>query len=71
MGRILHREIYSKVFRKFGWQQCHGTTSTTISRVVAEIKSRKVEEGNQQFENECIECSKVQWESNKNKICFQ
>ena len=27
-------------------------TSTTISRVVAEIKSRKVEEGNQQLEDE-------------------
>ena len=36
-----------------------GTTSTTISRVVAEIKSRKVEEANHQFENECAECSKV------------
>ena len=48
-----------------------GTTYTTTSRVVAEIKSRKVEEGNQQFENECTECSKVQWESNQNKICFQ
>ena len=28
-------------------------TSTTISRVVVEIKLRKVEEGDQQFENEC------------------
>ena len=46
------------------------TTSTAILRVVAEIKSRKVEEGNQYFENKCIECSKVQWESNQNKIFF-
>ena len=30
-------------------------TSTTISRVVAEIKSRKVEEGNQQLEDESTE----------------
>ena len=47
------------------------TTSTAISRVVVETKSRKDEEGNQQFENECIECSKVQWESNQHKIYFQ
>ena len=45
--------------------------SREISRVIAEEKERNVEEGNQQFENECTECSKVQRESNQNKFCFR
>ena len=58
VSRVVSREIPIAIFgTTLGGMS--RTTSTIISRVVAEIKSMKVEEGNQQFENECIECNKV------------
>ena len=64
-------EEVSRVFSREISKAISGVAFGEISRVAAEIKSRKLEEGNQQFENECTECSKVQWESNQHKICFQ
>ena len=37
----------------------YGTISRMTSREIVEEEVRKVEEGNQQLENECMECSKV------------
>jgi len=45
--------------------------STTILRAKAEVKERKTEENNQQFDNECIGCGRMLWQSNESKICFQ
>ena len=74
-GRECEKDIAQgdifKGIQEFWVAAMSGTTSTKISRVVAKIKSMKVEEANQQFENGCTEWSKVQWESNQHNICFQ
>lgn len=41
------------------------------SRVKTEIELKRAEENNQQFKEEWIKYSKMQWQSNEDQICFQ
>lgn len=48
-----------------------GAAFEASSELKAEVEVRRTEENNQQVEDECTKCNRVQWQSKEDKSCLQ
>jgi len=60
------RKMYTAVSREISIAK-----NGAVSREMAEVEVRRAEETNQQLEDECAKCSRVQWQSKEDKSCLQ